>query len=159
MANIYKIRIFNKDYNIQTEESEEYTKDLAKQLNEKLSEIVTGTSQIAPLDGAVLVALDCLDKSIKCNRTIDQIRGQIKESVDANDKKDIEIAELKSKITALENRVKGVSNVSEKTVSSPAVESSIEEKYNKYTTNFEDKKKEEDVFNPSMNGQSSFFNK
>ncbi len=167
MAQVYKIKIFNKEYNIQTAESEEYTQRLADTLNKKLSEIVQGMSQMTPLDGAVLVALDCLDRSLKADIDIDKIRGQIKEYVDdaaesaeklreANE----EISKLTAKIAKLEDELSEANRLlNRQGLSRQGVKQKSNPDYERYTKNVNEPKGDKTTFVPTKNGQTSFFNK
>ena len=51
--NTYRIKIFNKELNITTDQTLEYTQALADRLNEKLSEIVSGVGNMTLTDAAV----------------------------------------------------------------------------------------------------------
>ena len=167
MAQVYKIKIFNKEYNIQTAESEEYTQRLADTLNKKLSEVVQGMSNMTPLDGAVLVALDCLDRSLKADIDIDKIRGQIKEYVDdaassaeklklANEK----ISKLTAKIAKLEDELSEANRLlNRQGLSRQGVKQKSNPDYERYTKNVNEPKGDKTTFVPTKNGQTSFFNK
>ena len=167
MADVYKIKIFNKEYSIQTEESEEYTKKLAETLNKKLSEIVQGISNMTPLDGAVLVALDCLDKSLKTDIDIDKIRGQIKEYVDDAaisaeklKKADEEISKLTAKIATLEDKLEDANRLlARQGTSRQGIKQKSNPDYERYTKNVNEPKGDKTTFVPTKNGQTSFFNK
>ncbi len=167
MAEIYKIKIFNKEYNIQTEETAEYTQKLADTLNKKLYDIVQGMSQMTPLDGAVLVALDCLDRSLKADIVIDKIRGQIKEYVDdaaasaeklraANE----EISKLTAKIVRLEDELQEANRLlNRQGLSRQGLKQKSNPDYERYTKNVNEPKGDKTTFVPTKNGQTSFFNK
>lgn len=167
MANIFKIKIFNKEYNIQTEESEEYTKKLADTLNRKLYEIVQGTSQMTPVDGAVLVALDCLDRSLKTDIDIDKIRGQIKDYVDDAAKSaeklksaNEEISMLTAKIARLEDELREANRLlNRQGLSRQGTKQKFNPDYDRYTKNVNEPKGDKTTFVPTKNGQTSFFNK
>ncbi len=167
MADVYKIKIFNKEYSIQTEESEEYTKKLAETLNKKLSEIVQGISNMTPLDGAVLVALDCLDRSLKTDIDIDKIRGQIKEYVDDAaisaeklKKADEEISKLTAKIATLEDKLEDANRLlARQGASRQGIKQKSNPDYERYTKNVNEPKGDKTTFVPTKNGQTSFFNK
>ncbi len=167
MANIFKIKIFNKEYNIQTEESEEYTKKLADTLNKKLYEIVQGTSQMTPVDGAVLVALDCLDRSLKTDIDIDKIRGQIKDYVDDAAKSaeklksaNEEISMLTAKIARLEDELREANRLlNRQGLSRQGTKQKFNPDYDRYTKNVNEPKGDKTTFVPTKNGQTSFFNK
>lgn len=167
MANVYKIKIFNKEYSIQTEETEEYTKQLAATLNQKLSEIVQGMTQMTPVDGAVLVALDCLDKSLKADINIDKIRGQIKDYVDDAAKSaeklkeaDEEISKLTAKIAKLEDELNEANRLlTRQGASRQTAKPKPNPDYDRYTKNVNEPKGDKTTFVPTKNGQTSFFNK
>ena len=167
MAQVYKIKIFNKEYNIQTAESEEYTQRLADTLNKKLSEIVQGMSNMTPLDGAVLVALDCLDRSLKADIDIDKIRGQIKEYVDDAAKSaeklreaNEEISKLTAKIAKLEDELSDANRLlNRQGLSRQGVKQKSNPDYERYTKNVNEPKGDKTTFVPTKNGQTSFFNK
>ncbi len=167
MAEVYRIKIFNKEYSIQTEESEEYTKKLADTLNKKLSEIVQGISNMTPVDGAVLVALDCLDRSLKADINIDKIRGQIKDSVDEATKyaeqlkeSNEEISKLTAKIVKLEDELKEANRLlNRQGASRQTVKQKPNPEYERYTKNVNEPKDDKTTFVPDKNGQTSFFNK
>ena len=167
MAQIYKIKIFNKEYSIQTEETEEYTKQLASTLNQKLSEIVQGMTQMTPVDGAVLVALDCLDRSLKAEINIDKIRGQIKDYVDDAAKSaeklkeaDEEISKLRAKIVKLEDELSEADRLlNRQGTSRQASKAKTNPDYDRYTKNVNEPKGDQTTFVPYKNGQTSFFNK
>lgn len=109
--NTYRIKIFNRELNITTDETLEYTQALADRLNEKLSEIVTGVGNMTLSDAAVLVSLDCLDKAVRSEESAQNIRQQIKSYADDASKarqelidKDNEIARLQKRIKELEQK-------------------------------------------------------
>lgn len=167
MANIFKIKIFNKEYSIQTEESEEYTKELAATLNKKLYDIVQGTSHMTPVDGAVLVALDCLDRSLKTDIDIDKIRGQIKDYVDDAAKSaeklksaNEEISILTAKIARLEDELREANRLlNRQGLSRQGTKQKFNPDYDRYTKNVNEPKGDKTTFVPTKNGQTSFFNK
>lgn len=167
MANVYKIKIFNKEYSIQTEETEEYTKGLAETLNKKLSDVVRGTSHMTPVDGAVLVALDCLDRSIKTDIDIDKIRGQIKDCVDDAAKSaeklraaNEEISKLTAKIAKLEDELSEANRLlNRQGFSRQGIKQKSNPDYDRYTKNVNEPKGDKTTFVPTKNGQTSFFNK
>lgn len=167
MAQVYKIKIFNKEYNIQTAESKEYTQRLADTLNKKLSEVVQGMSNMTPLDGAVLVALDCLDRSLKADIDIDKIRGQIKEYVDdaANSAEKLKLAnekisKLTAKIAKLEDELSEANRLlNRQGLSRQGVKQKSNPDYERYTKNVNEPKGDKTTFVPTKNGQTSFFNK
>lgn len=104
--NTYRIKIFNKELNITTDQTLEYTQALADRLNEKLSEIVSGVGNMTLTDAAVLVSLDCLDKAVRSDESAQNIRQQIKTYADDASKARQELANKESEIEKLQKRIK-----------------------------------------------------
>lgn len=95
MKNKVLVKIYGRDYLLATEESQGYSDRLADMLNEKLRKAMTGKSELSRLDGAMLVALEALDEAYKNRQSIDNIRGQIKDYVEAADKAKAEAENVK----------------------------------------------------------------
>ena len=76
------VRIFNRDYRLLTDESKEYTADLASVLNRRLDELMSGKSTLTPQDGAALIALEACDDLFKTRSNLENIRSQIKNYFD-----------------------------------------------------------------------------
>lgn len=72
------VRIFNRDYRLLTDETKEYTADLASALNRRLAELLNGKSTLTPQDGAALIALEACDDLFKTRSNFENVRGQIK---------------------------------------------------------------------------------
>lgn len=104
--NTYRIKIFNRELNITTDETLEYTQALADRLNEKLSEIVSGVGNMTLSDAAVLVSLDCLDKAVRSEESAQNIRQQIKSYADDASKARQELNDKENEISRLQKRIK-----------------------------------------------------
>ncbi|MBQ4095200.1 MAG: cell division protein ZapA [Oscillospiraceae bacterium] len=112
MNNVVKVRIFGKDYILNTEETETYALKLAALLNQKLEKTVKGASNMSKLDAAALVALDSVDEAYKSSANLENIRTQIKKYADEAAKSkeavaelQIENKELREKIAQLEKEI------------------------------------------------------
>lgn len=112
MNNVVKVRIFGKDYILNTEETETYALKLAALLNQKLEKTVKGASNMSKLDAAALVALDSVDEAYKSSANLENIRTQIKKYADEAAKSkeavaelQIENRELREKIAQLEKEI------------------------------------------------------
>lgn len=105
MNNVVKVRIFGKDYLLNTEETETYAVRLATMLNQKLEKMTKGASSISKLDAAALVALDCADEAFKASANIENIRTQIKKYADEASKANAAAEELQKENKALKDRV------------------------------------------------------
>ena len=71
------VRIFNRDYRLLTDESAEYTNDLASALNRRLAELLSGKSTLTLQDGAALIALEACDDLFKTRSNFENVRKQI----------------------------------------------------------------------------------
>ena len=112
--NKVKVKIYNREYTLQTEETPEYTIGLAKKLDAQLSEMIKSRTASSIVDAAILIALSALDDCKKTNDNIDNIRTQIKDYVDDAgearlkcDELQKENRELKSKIYEIEQKSTG----------------------------------------------------
>lgn len=106
------VRIFNRDYRLLTDETPEYSNDLAAALNRRFAEITKGKSTLTAQDGAALIALEAFDDLIKTRSNLENIRSQIKVYFDdASNAKaraeaaEKENAELKNKIEQLKKEI------------------------------------------------------
>ncbi len=114
------VRIFNRDYRLITDESKEYTADLASALNRRLAELLSGKSTLSAQDGAALIALEACDDLFKTRSNLENIRSQIKVYFDdatkakaRADAAEKECAELRA---AMEKELAAVRAESEKTI-------------------------------------------
>ena len=95
MKNKVLVKIYGRDYLLATDESQGYSDRLADTLNEKLMKMMKGKSELSRLDAAMLVALEAIDEAYKNHKSIDNIRGQIKDYVEAADKAKAELERVK----------------------------------------------------------------
>ena len=112
MKNKLKVNIYNRTYNLLSEESQEYTNKLALVINSKIKGMMKAIPSLSVQDAAVLTALDCLDELSKANQNIENIRTQIKDYVDdagrarsQADEAQKEIRELQAKVHDLEEQL------------------------------------------------------
>ncbi|MFA5658304.1 MAG: cell division protein ZapA [Oscillospiraceae bacterium] len=103
--NKVKVKIYNREYSLQTDETPEYTKSLAKRLDSHIAEMMSGKAAASLVDACVLIALSAYDDCQKANDNIDNIRKQIKDYVD-----DAGAARLKCDELQKENRHLRVKN-------------------------------------------------
>lgn len=109
MKNKLKVNIYNRTYNLLSEETQGYTDKLAAVISSKITGLLKAIPSLSVQDAAVLTSLDCLDELNKANQNIENIRTQIKDYVDdagkaraQADEAHREIRELKERITELE---------------------------------------------------------
>ena len=79
MNNRVKLEIRGVNYYINTDESPEYTEELAREIDERLAEILKGGSFISMTQAAVLVALEKADQANKNKEELESLRVQVKE--------------------------------------------------------------------------------
>ena len=72
------VKIFNREYKLLTDESREYTNELAAALNHRLEDLLKGKSTLSAQDGAALIALEACDDLYKTRSNLENIRSQIK---------------------------------------------------------------------------------
>jgi cell division protein ZapA len=62
-----------------SEDEPDYVKGLAKDLNDKIEEVMNSNNSVSVAQAAVLVALDCEDELQKHNNSSENLRSQIKD--------------------------------------------------------------------------------
>ncbi len=103
--NKVKVKIYNREYTLQTDESPDYTLKLANQLDTQLTEMISSRMAASVVDAAILIALSALDEAQKVNDNIDNIRTQIKDYVDDAGKARLKCDELSKKNRELEEKL------------------------------------------------------
>ena len=86
MDNRVKLEIRGINYYINTDESPEYTEELAKEIDERLAQILKGGSFISMTQAAVLVALEKADAAYKGNQEVESLKVQVKEYLEESAK-------------------------------------------------------------------------
>ncbi len=79
MNNRVKLEIRGITYFINTDETPEYTEELAREIDERLSTILKGGSFISMTQAAVLVALEKADEAKKNEAELDALKTQVKD--------------------------------------------------------------------------------
>lgn len=153
LMNTYRIKIFNRELNITTDETLEYTQALADRLNEKLSEIVSGVGNLTLSDAAVLVSLDCLDKAVRSEESAQNIRQQIKSYADDASKARQELVDRENEIARLQKRIKEL----EQKVNSPQAKPYQKPSPSNVFVNPKKDDKEQKTSNTPKSEQTSFF--
>ena len=105
MKNTITIKIQRKSYTLATDETNEYTENLAAALDRKITDKLNKNSSLSSLDAANLVAFDCLDEIVKANNNIENIRTRIKDYVDEADKARKSEEELKKQLEDAQRKI------------------------------------------------------
>ena len=111
MKTMQTVKIQRQKYTFSTDESSEYTENLAMILDKKLNDKRSKNQGLSSLDAAYLVAFDCMDEIVKVNANIENIRTRIQDYVDeANtakkEKKELEVQleEAQRKVSLLREK-------------------------------------------------------
>lgn len=102
--NKVKVKIYNREYSLQTDETPEYTINLAKKLDAEIADMLENRTAASVVDASLLVALSAFDECQKLNDNIDNIRTQIKEYVDDASEARIKAEELTKQNKQLKER-------------------------------------------------------
>lgn len=77
MNNRVKLEIRGITYFVNTDESTEYTEELAREIDERLAAILKGGSFISMTQAAVLVALEKSDELYKAKQELETLKTQV----------------------------------------------------------------------------------
>jgi cell division protein ZapA len=77
-----KIEIYNQSYNVQADENEEYLKELAAFVDEKMRSVAEATRTIDSVRVAVLAALNIADELHTVKKRQDAIEGPLRQRVE-----------------------------------------------------------------------------
>ena len=79
MNNRVKLEIRGITFFVNTDESAEYTEELASEIDERLAGIIIGGSLISMTQAAVLVALEKSDELYKSKQELESLKVQVKD--------------------------------------------------------------------------------
>ncbi len=105
MKNSIKVKIYNREYNLQTEETKEYTLELAKKLDGQILEMMSGRNSVSLIDACVLISLSAIDESEKAKDNVENLRTQIKDYVDDAGDARLKCDELQKEIRILKAEI------------------------------------------------------
>ncbi len=105
MENRVKVRIIGREYTLITENSTEYTQDLASKLDSKMNEMLSASKTLSGIDVAILAALDAMDEASKAAENADNIRLQLGEYMTSADKARQKFESGKKEISALQKKI------------------------------------------------------
>ena len=82
MKNKITVELCDKEFFLLSDESEEYVKSLAKEINTMIQETAYKNLRISKADAAVLTCLDLCDQNRKLTENNDNMRKTISEYID-----------------------------------------------------------------------------
>lgn len=113
IVNKVRVTICGKDYSLQTDETPEYISALAAKTEKQIYDLIRLKPGFGVQNAAVFVALTSLDEAEKSEKSIEDIRGQIKSSMAeagraraAKEKLSARVKELEGRIAELEKENK-----------------------------------------------------
>ena len=106
MANRVVVTICGEDYAFVADESAAYMQKVGNYVAAKMEEILSG-SKVGRTDAAVLTAANIADELFKAQTAAEQLRGQIKEYLDAAGKAQAEASDLKREVFRLQQKLEG----------------------------------------------------
>jgi cell division protein ZapA len=92
---LVEIKVFGQTYTVKTDAEEEYIKEVAKYVNEKMEEVLKKTKTVSTLNVAILTALNIADDLIKEKEKRKALLREIEtKSKDLVEKIDVKIGEM-----------------------------------------------------------------
>ena len=103
MRNKVVVNIGGKDYTMVASEDEGYVRRCAELVNKHLSEVLAG-GKLSQTDAAVLAAMNIADLLYKEQETAENLRRQVKETLEEANSLKLELSEAKREIFKLGTR-------------------------------------------------------
>ncbi|HIT58296.1 MAG TPA: cell division protein ZapA [Candidatus Faeciplasma pullistercoris] len=105
MENRVKVRIIGREYTLGTDDTPEYTLELARELDSRMNKMLAESKTLSGIDVAILSALNAMDEASKASSNADNIRLQLGEYVTSADKARQRYESAKKEIAALKKRI------------------------------------------------------
>jgi cell division protein ZapA len=105
LNNKVTVTICGKAYHLQTTEPESYVKEISKQLQRKIEDLMNSSENMTLTSAAILVALSLIDESTRTSSDIDNIRTQIKGYIEETAQSRIEADEAKRQLEEYKSEV------------------------------------------------------
>ena len=102
MENRVKVRIIGREYTLGTDDTPEYTLELARELDSRMNKMLAESKTLSGIDVAILSAMD---EASKASSNADNIRLQLGEYVTSADKARQRYESAKKEIAALKKRI------------------------------------------------------
>ena len=82
MEMVYTVRIANLELSLYSSETEEYTQSIARDVDERIKEIIGDNLSVSVVNAALLVAMDYCDEVNKLKEGAENMRTQLKSYMD-----------------------------------------------------------------------------
>lgn len=79
MNNKVKLTIRGSNFYINTDETVEYTEELGRKIEARLSELLDSGLHISMNQAVILVSLEMADSLVKCEKEVESLRSQMKD--------------------------------------------------------------------------------
>lgn len=99
--NRVKLRICNSDIVISSDDSEQYIKEIAAEVELKIENLKAHSSGISITNAAIFAAMEFCDEAFKANGSADNLRTQIKEYLEDAASARTELSEAQKQISNL----------------------------------------------------------
>lgn len=106
MSKPIAVNIDGREYRIIAAEDEAYVQKVAAHVDAQVKAVIR-EAKVSSVDGATLAALNLADQYFKEAEASENLRRQLKESLEESGKKQQEISELKRQIFQLQNKLSG----------------------------------------------------
>lgn len=103
MKNKVTVTIDDQEYTLVASEDAAYMKKVAAHVDSKIAEVRQG-GKVSSVDAAVLAALNIADEYFKSLDAAENLRLQIKESLEENKKLDLELSKAKQELFKAQNQ-------------------------------------------------------
>lgn len=103
MKNKVVVNIGEKEYTMVAVEDEAYVRRCAELVNQQLRDVSQG-GRLSQADAAVLAAMNIADQYLKEQETAENLRRQVKESLEAANALKMELSDAKREIFKLETK-------------------------------------------------------
>ena len=100
MQNHVTVSICGEEYTLVAEEAPSYMQKIGAYVDEKLTELLN-TAKVGRTDAAVLTAINIADELFKLRQTTDDLRNQLKQSLDESNQTRNEISALRRQVYQL----------------------------------------------------------
>jgi len=107
VQNKVTVTIAGQEYTIMAAENAGYMKKVAAHVDEKVNEVLQGSSRVSLTAAAVLAALNVADEYFKEQDNLKALRVQLKEYVEESNKLKNQLSEAKREIFRLQNQMEG----------------------------------------------------